>query len=369
MSTIYRRRAKDGRESKIWTADIWIDGRKFSRSTGCRTKREAEAAVSQIEQEIRAELRRKSLGIERLTLDTLMGTWWNEHAQHLASAERSTKSLIKALFTALPRDLPLEQLSNKHIFGYARARLRAGKKPASVCRELDCLEAAYHMARDLWEHPVRPIAWKKHRPRTPERQVERHLGVSPAMELIAWLRANGAGHIAFAVAWSIYTGLRLSGTRNLRWEHVNLRERWADVKIKRKPGQSDDRWRRKHLSFHAIALLMEIGPKTEGPVFDLTNRRKHWQAARTAIGRPDVTWHGLRHSHATWLRKNKQGIEVVQRSLNHSNISTTMVYAHVDDTELVSALDALPPLWDHGTNLVPFSPALTTSTKTASGNS
>lgn len=368
MATIYRRRQKDGSLSKIWTADIWVSGRKFSRSTGCRTKREAEAALTKIEAELKDELRRKNLGIQRLTLDTLMGTWWNEHARHLASAERSIRYLIKSLLTELPSDLPLDQLSNQHVSAYARARLRAGKKPASICRELDCLEAAYHMARDLWEHPVRPIAWRRHRPRRPERQIQKHLATSPAMELLAWLRGNGAIHIAYAVAWSIYTGLRLSGTRQLDWSHVNVQERWADVKIKRRPGQMEDRWRRKYLSLHAIALLVELGPRENGPVFDLTNRVKHWQAARKAIGRPDVTWHGLRHSHASWLRKNAQGIEVVQRSLNHSNISMTMVYTHVEDAELVAALDALPPLWDHGGNLVPFSPAQSTSTSNLSGD-
>lgn len=366
MATLYRRRNKDGSHAKVWTADIWIDGSKFPRSTGCRTKREAEARLPALEQELRAELKRKSLGIARLTVDTLMGTWWQEHAKHLASAERSTKYLVKSLLSVLPGDLPLDELSNKHISAYVSARRRDGKQPASICRELDCLEGAYHMARDSWEHPVKPIDWKKHRPHKPERQVEKHLGISPALEIIAWLRDRRAEHIARAVAWSIYTGIRLAGTRNLRWEHINLQERWARVKIKRKPGQIEERWRTKQLSLHALALLMEMGPAEEGPVFDLTNRVKHWNAARGAIGRPEMTWHGLRHTHASWLRKNAQGIEVVQRSLNHAHISTTMVYAHVDDSELVAALDALPPLWNHGGNLVAFPPSVSTLNKVSS---
>jgi integrase len=366
MATLYRRRNKDGSHAKVWTADFWVDGRKFSRSTGCRTKREAEAKLPALEQELRAELKRQSLGIARLTVDTLMGTWWQEHAQHLASAQRQTKYLVKSLLTAMPGELPLDELSNKHIAAYVSARYRAGKKPATICRELDCLEGAYHMARDSWEHPVRPIDWKRHRPQKSERQIEKHFGVSPAMQIIAWLRENRAEHIARAVAWSIYTGIRLAGTRNLMWEHINLQERWARVKIKRKPGQMEDRWRQKLLSLHAMALLLEMGPKAEGPVFDLTNRVKHWTAARKAIGRPEVTWHGLRHTHASWLRKNAEGIEVVQRSLNHSNISTTMIYAHVEDVELVSALDKLPPLWDHGSNVVAFPPSHATSTRAAS---
>jgi integrase len=366
MPTPYKRRNKDGTASKVWSVDIWIDGRKFSRSTGRRTKREAEAEIPRIKEEIRAELHRKSLGIERLTIDTLMGTWWQEHAQHLASAERSTKYLVKALLANFDASLPLEELSNKHIAGYVTARLRAGKKPASVCRELDCLEGAYHMARDSWEHPVRPIAWKQHRPRKPERMIEKSLGLSPAQKVIAWLRANRAGHIAQAVAWSIYTGIRLAGTRGLMWGNVNLQERWADVKIKRKPGQREDRWRRKKLSLHSIALLMEMGTKEAGPVFDLTNRVRHWNAARTACGCAHVTWHGFRHTHAMWLRKNAEKLEVVQRSLNHSNIATTLIYAHVEDDELTAALDALPPLWDHGGNLVSFPPSSATITKHSS---
>lgn len=368
MSTLYRRRNKDGSTAKTWTADIWVGGRKFPRSTGCRTKREAEARLPALEQELRAELKRKSLGIAQLTIDTLMGTWWQEHAKHLASAERSTKYLVKALLANLPKDLPLDELSNKHIAAYVSARRRAGKQPASICRELDCLEGAYHMARDSWEHAVKPIDWKKHRPPKPERQVEKHLGVSPAMQIIDWLRTNKAEHIARAVAWSIYTGIRLAGTRSMGWEHVNLQERLVRVRIKRKPGQIEERWRTKLLSLHALALLMEMEPTTEGPVFDLTNRVRHWNAARAAIGRPEMTWHGLRHTHASWLRKNAQGIEVVQRSLNHAHISTTMVYAHVDDSELVAALDALPPLWNHGGNLIAFPPTTTTIIKSASAD-
>lgn len=366
MPTPYKRRSKDGSLSKIFSVDIWIDGRKFSRSTGKRTKPEAKAEIPRIREEIRAELHRQSLGIARLTIDTLMGTWWQERGQYHASAQRSTKYHVKVLLDTLDPNLPLEELSNKHIAAYVNARIRAGKKPASICRELDCLESAYHMARDSWEHPVRPIAWKQHRPRKPDRQISNSLGLSPAQDIAAWLRANGAEHIAQAVAWSIYTGTRLAGTRTLTWEKVNLQERWADVKIKRKPGQMEERWQRKRLSLHAIALLMEMGIQEAGPVFDLTNRVKHWNAAREACGCKHVTWHGFRHTHAMWMRKNADKLEVVQRSLNHSNIATTLIYAHVEDDELSAALDALPPLWGHGGNLVSFPPTQTTSTNKTS---
>lgn len=39
--------------------------------------------------------------------------------------------------------------------------------------------------------------------------------------------------------------------------------------------------------------------------------------------------HALRHSFASRLRENDAPIELVQEALGHSNISTTLVYAHL----------------------------------------
>ena len=39
--------------------------------------------------------------------------------------------------------------------------------------------------------------------------------------------------------------------------------------------------------------------------------------------------HALRHSFASRLRENDAPIELVQEALGHSNLTTTMVYAHI----------------------------------------
>lgn len=60
---------------------------------------------------------------------------------------------------------------------------------------------------------------------------------------------------------------------------------------------------------------------------------------------PDVTFHGLRHSHASLLIANGEDIARVSKRLGHSRISTTLdIYTHADskkDEDMVKALDIM----------------------------
>lgn len=167
MPTVDQRRKSDGTLAKTFTADIWVGGRKFSRSTDATTRRDAEKRAIQLEAEIRKELAQRH---EPLTLDTLMGKYWEEHAGELPSA-RSVKYHIQRLLDILGRDKPLAELSNADVNRYVttrkKMRARAGKNklvaPSTINRELDVLAAAYFRARDSWEDPVLPINWGSYR--------------------------------------------------------------------------------------------------------------------------------------------------------------------------------------------------------------
>lgn len=54
-----------------------------------------------------------------------------------------------------------------------------------------------------------------------------------------------------------------------------------------------------------------------------------------------VSPHTLRHTFATRLYRESGRIRVVQKALGHSDLSTTMIYTHIVDEELESAMKEL----------------------------
>ena len=68
----------------------------------------------------------------------------------------------------------------------------------------------------------------------------------------------------------------------------------------------------------------------------------HWaQEALKEAGIVSHRLHDLRHSCATYLLKNGVALEVVQRIMGHSQISTTQLYAKVLDGMLQTEMQKL----------------------------
>jgi integrase len=146
---------------------------------------------------------------------------------------------------------------------------------------------------------------------------------------------------AQAVEFSIYTGCRQFETYGLVWDDVHFDRCTYVVTVK------GGKRKTKLLSPQTAALLERV--KRRGRyVIDKRNRRRQFVGALSKLGLDDFRWHDLRHTHATWLRQAGVPIKVVQRSMGHAALSTTMIYAHVDDTGLYDALGKLPTIGGEG---------------------
>jgi integrase len=68
-----------------------------------------------------------------------------------------------------------------------------------------------------------------------------------------------------------------------------------------------------------------------------------WRRAAARFGMPGITWHSLRHAHASMLIEAKVPITMVAARLGHADAAVTLrVYAHLfekDDSVAVAALD------------------------------
>lgn len=350
MPTVYQRRKTDGTFAKTFSADIWIGGHKFQRSTGKTTRRDAEKRAAELEAEIRQDLARRH---EPLTLDTLMGRYWDEHAGTLPSA-KSVRYHIDRLLEIIGRDKPLAELGNADVNRYVTVRSKMAVARSTVNRELDVLQSAYCKARDSWEHPVRAINWGDHRFPKDDKE-EATLNLEEAREAIR-LAGTRSRDMADAIELTVYTGVRKNELQTLTKARVSLEERKATVLAKRKARQGY-RLRPVFLSTPACALLAERMAKVtdpNAPLFNLKNARKVWEWVREQIGRPDVRWHDLRHTHGTLLGKTTDNTRIIQKQLGHTNPTTSHRYVHTDHAQVVEAVETIPALSDRmRSNLAP----------------
>ena len=84
-------------------------------------------------------------------------------------------------------------------------------------------------------------------------------------------------------------------------------------------------------TFHARRTMQIIAETKE--------RRLRKEAALTAAEIRDFRFHDLRHTFATRLLRQTGNLKLVSRLLGHTQIETTMRYAHVIDADLRAALD------------------------------
>ena len=69
-----------------------------------------------------------------------------------------------------------------------------------------------------------------------------------------------------------------------------------------------------------------------------------WRHVRKEAGLEDVRLHDTRHSYASMALLSEETIRTVGRLLGHEKASTTLKYAHLSDTSLREAIDALAPV-------------------------
>jgi integrase len=71
----------------------------------------------------------------------------------------------------------------------------------------------------------------------------------------------------------------------------------------------------------------------------LTNANQAWSRVRKRAGLPDVRIHDLRRSTGSRLAAQGASLPLIGRVLNHSNPSTTAIYARLDLAPIREALE------------------------------
>lgn len=79
----------------------------------------------------------------------------------------------------------------------------------------------------------------------------------------------------------------------------------------------------------------------DGRVFMIRENREWWSKALKEAEVEDIRWHDLRHTFATRLVQRGVHLSIVQKLCGHRSITTTMRYAHADDSSMRDAVNSL----------------------------
>jgi integrase len=326
---------KYGQRIRTQTGTISVDFQykhvRISRDTGCRTQAELEKWVRSTKAEIDQNLVVSRLTrAARLNLREAAKRFWDEHLRFSGDA-KGEKYRLARVTEALGPEKRLEDLSTADIKTYTATRQAEGIAAGTINRELKTIRAMWGHAMDIWEYPVKAIAWTRVRVEEPVR-----LPPKIKMEYIHALVTNAkTDRLKAAIMMAFLTGLRKSEIRNLEWPNVDLIE--GTFRLIGKGNKEAEL----PLSSAAVSLLSSIPRGASSKVFDMTNFRREWKATKKAANLNAFRFHDLRHAFATLLDEMGAPIQHIQRGLRHSDVSTTSIYAHAGNRTLLPFLEAL----------------------------
>lgn len=286
------------------------------------------------------------------TLEDLATDYLERHAKpnKRPSSFRNDRQMIKVIILpGLGENLRVKATDRRDIETLITS-LRA--TPYRANRVLSLLSKMFNLAIEWkWtsENPTKGI------PRFQEDKRERWLSKREIQLFREALDRYRDQNAANALRLLLLTGARSGEVLKAEWQHFEwTRGVWT------KPSHHTKEKREEHvpLSRVAIALLESMLPENPvdqvGPLFPgrkggaRATIRRPWVAACKAAGlveattvqgkrgpitryRPTVRTHDLRHSYASHLVSNGASLEVVGKLLGHTQASTTMRDAHVQD--------------------------------------
>lgn len=148
---------------------------------------------------------------------------------------------------------------------------------------------------------------------------------------------------AVFIRLAIETGARRGELRERRWADVDLDQRTITVMETK-----TDRPRVLFFSEETAALMRRVWPKREpekllfeGRVDNRPiNYRGMWQELTSAIRRPDLHLHDLRHHRAAELLRSGVTLAVAAQVLGHSSLILQRRYGHLENATLRAATEA-----------------------------
>jgi integrase len=307
-----------------------VKGRRLRRSTGETTRRAAELAAHRI---VAAAGEQAEPKPTEWRLRDVIGVYWQDKGRHLKS-EDATFRYFERFVAIMGKDTPIMSINERNLVAFAaklRGTSKRGISAVTINRHFSMLRAAMRYANRVYKATVPSIDWTTIRARENEPRVR----YASAPDLAALLEAADQRIRPIIVA-AVSLGLRKENILNLRWHQVDVRGR--TVTVPRTKGHKPQVLRIAAPLLAALSTLPKER-KADARVFNVVNFRRLWVAAKVRADMHDFRFHDLRHTFATHALMNGASLAELQRALGHSDIKTTMRYAHVEADAVASVFD------------------------------
>lgn len=318
------------KRGKVYYVKLKHKGSVIRKSTGATNKRDAE----RIQEQWRAELKtiRKASGhtFEDATMR------WLKEKRHKRSIE--TDMIVLKWFAPRLEHMTLAEITRDRI-DELREELKEGRTESSVNRYFQVLRAILRTAKREWK-------WLDDTPHVPMyEKMEREPRFLSWEEFLA-LQENLPLHLKQPAWFSVSTGLRTAAIQKLQWNWINRSGLTIPASVQKNKASltiplSQTAW-------YVVAQQWMIGRSCGHPdalkyvfvtdAFTQWSRGKFttkaWKKAAIRAGLPDVTFHDLRHTWASWMLQRGVPPHVVQELGGWKDSGAMRIYARFDTGSL-----------------------------------
>lgn len=239
----------------------------------------------------------------------------------------------------------LSQITDADIIAFIKDYQSKNRTNGTINRYLFVLSAAIHYAEERG-YRTPNIKFSRYKLKEKAENIKYLKDWAEAQKIID----AAAPHLKPIIYTALYTGMRLGNILNLKWENIDFINRTINITVKDRTKDGG-----KNLSVPMIDKLAEILialPKCSDYVFTYKGKRigkietawhnVFYKPHTKELKNPDlkyINFHTLRHTAGTWILKQTGNLKITQQILGHSDIKTTIKYAHVLDAEKRNALE------------------------------
>ena len=319
--------------SDVWYASISVPGRgRLRRSTG------------QVDR-VQAQREHDKLKVEVWNTEpAVTGESWGKAVAAWCKAEERSESELLSLrkFGKLYADRPLIEVTAESV----EEALSFCRTAGTYTRYRTMLMAILNLAKSRGKLDALPkVAVRSDKKKKPREWITREQWTRLLAELPA--------HMKPMAAFAITTGLRQENVLGLEWGRVDLERHMAWVEAE---DMKADAALTIPLSSEAVNILKMQAGEHARYVFTFRGRRvKEIKTAfinacvRAELGTVTIedgkrhyegfTWHGFRHTWATWHVQNGTPLDVLQKLGGWSDLRMLMLYAHHAPSHLARFAD------------------------------